>query len=424
LSRVYKKKKVQDALDSGEINEGDIDFIVKPLLRTFIRVGLLDEEKISPQKIIDLPEHQELAKKIAEEGMVLLKNENNILPIDLETINKVAIIGPNADREFGKPYHGGSSAVLPPFEITPYNGIKNYIGAKAEIISNVEEADIVFLVVGLNHGGHLLLNLFLKREGDTEGSDRTKYQLPEEQQKLIKETVEKNPNTIVILVAGSPINVSEWYDEVPALLNAWYPGMMGGNALAKILFGEISPSGKLPVTYPKELEDHPAHKSKRRFPGDIEELKIYYEEGIFVGYRYFDEKQIKPFFPFGFGLSYTEFKLSNIQVDKPEIKENEIFNISIDIENIGEKPGAETIQIYIEDDQCSVGRPPRELQAFEKVFLKPKERKTINFQLNKSAFEFYSEENHTFIAEPGSFTIWAGNSSRDLPLSIKVHYKP
>ena len=424
ISRTYRRKKVKRALNQGKINEEDINDNIRPILRTFFRVGLFGKEELIPTKTIDIAEHQKVAQQIAEEGMVLLKNKDNFLPLKLNAVNKVAILGPNASKEFGKPYHGGSSAVVPPFEITPYEGIEQYISGHAEVVSEPEEADVVFLVVGLNHGGHFILNAILNREGDTEGKDRNTYKLPEEQEQLIQETLEKYPNTIVLLVAGSPIDVSNWYDDVPALLNVWYPGMMGGRAIARVLFGEISPSGKLPVTYPRKLEDHPAHKSERRFPGELDELKIYYDEGIYVGYRYFDKEDIAPFFPFGFGLSYTEFKISNLIIDKKEVQQDQEFKISVEVENVGEHPGAEVVQIYIGDDQCSVERPPKELQAFEKVQLKPGEKKSVTLKLDDSAFEFYSEEKQKFTAESGSFTIWAGSSSRDLPLSSKISYNP
>jgi len=424
ISRAYKKRKVKSALDEGKISEEDINWNVRPLLRTFFQVGLFEPEKSPSKDEIEITDHQKLAQQIAEEGMVLLKNKDNFLPLDLEKVNKIAILGPNASKKFGKPYHGGSSAVVPPFEITTYEGIKEYIADDAKIVSKPEEADIVFLVMGLDHGGHFIVNFFLNKEGDTEGKDRSKYKLPAEQEDLIRETLDKNPNTVVILVAGSPIDVSNWYDDIPALLNAWYPGMMGGKAIARILFGDVSPSGKLPVTYPTQLEDHPAHKSDRRFPGDLDELKIYYEEGIYIGYRHFDKEDISPFFPFGFGLSYSEFTLTNLKIDKSELRKGESFNISVDVENIGDWDGAEVIQIYIKDDECSVERPPKELQAFEKVHLQAREKKTISFQLDESAFEFYSVQDHKFKAEPGKFTVMAGVSSRELPLSAQISYNP
>jgi len=396
--------------------------VVKPLLRTIIRVKLLDEETPVPKEVINIPEHQDLAQRIAEESLVLLKNDNGTLPINLDNVKKVAVLGPNAKKIFGKRLHGGSSAVVPPFFITPYDGIGNYIEGKAEMVKNPEEADVVFLVLGLDNGGGLFSMLFSKKEADAENRDRTIYGLPDEQERLLEETIKKNPNTIVILVVGSPIDVSPWFEKVPAVLNAWYPGMMGGNAIARCVFGDVNPSGKLPVTYPVKITDHPAHISERRFPGDLEALKIYYDEGIYVGYRHFDKNQIEPFFPFGFGLSYTEFKLSNIRVDKNAVKNSDTFTVSIDVVNVGKVEGAEIIQIYISDDECSVDRPPKELQAFEKVYLKPGESKTVSVTLDHNVFEFYSEKEHKFVAEAGTFTILVGTSSRHLPLSTKVEY--
>jgi beta-glucosidase len=424
LSKILLPKKVRKAISKGEITEEDLDYVVRPFLRTMIRVGLVDDEQVElGPKVLDIPEHQKLAQQIAEEGTVLLKNDPEILPLDINKVKKIAILGPNAKKIFGIKGHGGSSAVVPPKFITPHEGISNYVSGKVEIVKKVEDADTVFLVLGLDHGGTIFKAFLFKKEGDTEGRDRSRYALPKEQIKLLHDTVAKNPNTIVILIAGSPIDCSRWYDKVPAILNAWYPGMMGGDALARIIFGDISPSGKLPVTYPKKLEDHPAHKSQKSFPGDLKTMKIHFEEGIYVGYRYFDKYEIGPFFPFGFGLSYTTFELLNISSDKTKIQGKDSFVVTVDVKNTGRIAGAEIIQIYIEDDECSVDRPPKELQGFTKIYLEPGETKTAMISLDQSAFEFYSESEHEFIAEDGSFTIWAGTSSRDTPLSIEIVYK-
>ncbi len=422
-SRAYKSRKIKKVLEQGKISEEDINRVVRPLLRTFFCVGLLNEEETDSKDFIDNLEHQKIARRIAEEGTVLLKNEDDFLPLDLDEISKISIKGPNSDKKFGKPLSGGSSAVVPPFEVTPEEGIKEYVSDDVEVVSEPEKADVVFLCVGLDHGGVFPLNSLLDREGDTEGRDRTSYQLPEDQNDLISNTVAKNPNTVVILIAGSPVDVSGWFDDIPALLNLWYPGMKGGEAIARIIFGEISPSGKLPVTYPKNLEDHPAHKSERRFPGDLEELEIHYEEGIYVGYRYFDEEEVEPFFPFGYGLSYTDFDISDIEIDKDEIEGEENFTVTVKVENIGDRTGSEVVQLYIEDEECSVERPPKELQAFDKVKLQPGEEKKVSFQLDRSAFEFYSVEKQRFMTEPGLFTVKVGRSSRDLPLSDEIIYK-
>ncbi|MFX1268127.1 MAG: beta-glucosidase [Promethearchaeota archaeon] len=422
FSKKLTPKKIQKALNNGEINEEDLNYVLRYLIRTFIRVELFEKVEEKVQKVLNIPEHQKIAQRIAEEGIILLKNEPKILPIDIGGINKIAILGPNAKKIFGKPLHGGSSAVVPPKFITPYEGIKNYTLGKVNIVESPEEADIVFLVLGLNHGGSILSMFFSKKEGDTEGRDRTRYSLPDKQIHLIHETLKRNPNVVVILVMGSPIELSDWFEKVPAVINAWYPGMMGGDAIARVIFGDLNPSGKLPITYPKKLDDHPAHKSNKRFPGDLDNLKIYFDEGIYVGYRFFDKFQIEPSFPFGFGLSYTSFEFSNIKIDKSHVKGQNNFTVSLDIKNIGKFPGAEVVQVYISDDDCSVDRPPRELQGFEKVFLESGEIKTISITLDESAFEFYSEDDHRFKREAGSFTIWVGNSSRNLPLSIKIDY--
>lgn len=422
VSRVYRSGKIKKELNRGNITIEDIDRAVRPLLRTFLRVGILENDKSRFEKVIDSSEHQKVAKKIAEEGAVLLKNDD-FLPLNSDEIGKVAVIGPNASKKFGKPLNGGSSAVVPPFEITPKEGIRKHVSNQVEIVNDSEEADVVFLCVGLDHGGNFLLNSFLDREGDTEGKDRSRYQLPKNQEKLILETLRKNRNVVVILMAGSPVDVSKWYDHVPAILNVWYPGMMGGKAIARLLFGDVSPSGKLPVTYPEDLEDHPAHKSEERFPGDLEENKICYDEGIYVGYRFFDDKEIEPLFPFGYGLSYTDFEISNLEIDKKEIKNRENFSVSVIVKNVGDRKGSEVVQVYVEDKKCSVDRPPKELQAFEKVKLDPGQQKKVTFQLDKEAFEYYSVENGKFKVEPGLFNIKVGNSSRNLPLTEGIIYK-
>ncbi|WP_371804821.1 glycoside hydrolase family 3 C-terminal domain-containing protein [Candidatus Lokiarchaeum ossiferum] len=423
LAKTLKPKKVMKAINEGKIIETDIDYVVKPLLRTFFRVGLFDHPTPETQKIIDIPEHQAIAQAVAEESIVLLKNDGHILPVNLEKTKKIAIMGPNAKKIFGKYLQGGSSAAVPPRFVTPYDGIAKYIGEKGEIVEKPEDADIVLLILGLDHGSNMLKAMLTKMEGDTEGKDRTKYSLPDAQMQLFYDTIQRNPNTVVILIAGSPIDCAPFLEKSPALLNAWYPGMMGGDALARILFGEISPSGKLPVTFPKKLKDHPAHLSKDRFPGDLKNLKIHFDEGIYIGYRYFDKENVVPQFPFGYGLSYTTFELSNLRLDKAQIITAGTFNVSVDVKNTGSIAGSEVIQIYLADDEASVERPLRELQGFGKIHLVPGETKAVIISLDQSAFEFYSVKDHKFIAESGDFTIYAGTSSRNLPLNIKMQYQ-
>ncbi|MHA1110071.1 MAG: glycoside hydrolase family 3 C-terminal domain-containing protein [Promethearchaeota archaeon] len=425
LSKVMTPKNVKKALKKGDIAESDIDYLIRQTLRSYFRMRLIGEETPEPQEVLDIPEHQDISREVAEEGIVLLKNEGDILPININTVKKIAIIGPNAKKFFGKPLHGGSSAVVPPKFVTPYDGISQYVEGKVKLVNNPEKADVVVLVLGMDNGGSFLKTMLMgkKFEGDTEGTDRTRYALDDKQMDLFNETIQKNPNTIVLLVAGSPVDCSAFMEKAPALLSAWYPGMTGGDAVARVLFGEVSPSGKLPVTYPKKLEDHPAHKSEKLFPGDLEELKIYYDDGIYVGYRYFDKENVEPQFPFGYGLSYTTFELSNLKVSTPKIEKSGKFTVTVDVKNTGTRDGAEVVQVYLSDDEASVERPPKELQGFDKVYLKSGETKTATIELDQSAFEFYSEKEHKFVAESGTFTIYAGNSSRNLPLQSKIDYE-
>jgi beta-glucosidase len=232
--------------------------------------------------------------------------------------------------------------------------------------------------------------------------------LPGPQTELIRAVVKANPNTVVVLNAGSPVSMP-WLDEVPAVLEAFYPGQEGGHALANILTGAVNPSGKLTVTFPKRLEDSPSFIN---FPGTKE---VFYGEGIFVGYRYYDKKDIEPLFPFGFGLSYTTFEYSGFQVSK-SVKLGESVRISLKVKNTGKVAGKEVVQIYVADRQSSLVRPPKELKGFKKVALEPGESKVVKFSLDQRALSFYDPYQRQWVAEPGEFEVLAGSSSRDIRL--------
>ena len=228
---------------------------------------------------------------------------------------------------------------------------------------------------------------------------------------------------------GSPIAMSDWIEDVPAVIEAWYPGLEGGNVIADILFGDVNPSGKLPITFPKKLEDSPAHKSERTYPGIKERInnskplkKVFYDEGIFVGYRHFDKNNIEPLFPFGYGLSYTTFKYENLKIKKAEISKNDKIEISVDITNTGNRNGAEIMQIYINDCECSAERPPKELKAFKKVFLEPGEKQTINFELYPNILSFFDPKSNKWIIESGKFKVLVASSSRDIKLEGEIDY--
>ncbi|MFW9950878.1 MAG: beta-glucosidase, partial [Candidatus Thorarchaeota archaeon] len=403
----YRKRKLLELYEKGELNMDYFNDNVKRILRVMFLVGLFDNENAIPKGKINNKEHQKLALDIAQEGIVLLKNEKNILPLDINKIKNLAVIGPN--KSFITSLKGGSSVNFPPYEITPLQAIEDRCKDKIAIVNNPSEAEFTILFVGLNHEPGM----------DCEGEDKKYFGLPKEQVNLIKRTIKENPNTIVILISGSPISMDNWIKDIPALIEAWYGGMEAGTAIANIIFGDINPSGKLPITFPKTLSDSPAHISSRTFPGND---KVYYEEGIFVGYRYFDTKNIEPLFPFGHGLSYTTFRYENIRLDKTNPSRNGNLIISVDILNDGQREGSEIVQLYIQDVHSSIERPLKELKGFKKVKLKPREKKTITFKLSSEDLSYYHEVSKSWITEEGEFNILIGASSRDIRLQTKINY--
>jgi beta-glucosidase len=423
---VYYPDRLQRAYNEDKISDEDLDDLLSRLIRVMALVGLFKENEHLKNRR-NTPEHQELARKMAEDGMVLLKNDNNILPLNINKIEKIGVLGPNKDKKFGKLLYGGSSAVKPPYEITPLKGLKEKCRNKVEIIDNPLEADTIIIFAGLNHDSNVS-NLPWRRKkvelpwgNDTEGADRIQLELPEEQVNFINQTVQQNPKTIVVLLNGSPIAMDGWLENIPAVLEAWYPGMEGGHAIANILFGDTNPSGKLPMTFPKNLSDSPAHKSPFTWPG--EGLRTKYEEGIFVGYRYFDKENIKPLFPFGYGLSYSKFTCTNFSLNKKELTSTNTLIVSVDVTNSGEHAGAEVIQVYFQDVECSVERPVKELVGFEKVYLDPDETKTVNIAIKASDLAFYDVFSHSWKIEQGKFNLLIGTSSRDIIYEDSFEYK-
>ena len=400
LAQAYKNRK---------FSEETLNDNIRRLLRIMFLVGLFDDIKTLPKGNRNTPEHQALAREIAEEGIVLLKNERKILPLIMKKIKKIAIIGPTALKKTS--LGGGSSDTFPPYDIKPIVGINEKCKEKVEIINSPSEADITIIFAGLRH-----------LEGmDIEGEDKVSFNLPKDQISLITKTVKENPNTVIVLTGGSPVSMIKWIDKVPAVVQAWYGGMEAGNAIANILFGDVNPSGKLPITFPKTLSDSPAHASERTFPGD-ENLQVFYDEGIFVGYRHFDTKNIEPLFPFGHGLSYTTFNYENLNLSKSKIAGDEKLNVTVDITNIGDKSGTEIIQLYIRDVESSVERPLKELKGFKKIKLKPNEKQTIKFDITKEDLSFFDENNNCWKAEKGLFNILIGSSSRDIRLQGEIEY--
>ena len=332
---------------------------------------------------------------------------------------------------------GGSTTVKTRYEITPIEALQKRLDGKVQInlakgyyvpepswkrgfpppvlsdsISDslIEEAvevakksDYVLLFGGLNHYWG----------NDCEGADKPRMKLPYGQDKLIQEVINANPNTLVILLCGSPVELGDWYNDIPALLQHSYLGMEAGNALAEVIFGDINPSGKLSMTFPKKLEDSPDH-AIGDYPGFWG--RVQYKEGILVGYRYFDTKNVEPLFPFGYGLSYSQFEYSDFKFPDVLKEDENNIEVSFHIKNTGNRSGKEIAQVYIRDVECSVERPFKELKGFAKVNLKPGESKIVTVRLNKRAFQFYNPGNKQWVAEPGKFEILVGSSSKDIRL--------
>jgi beta-glucosidase len=263
-------------------------------------------------------------------------------------------------------------------------------------------SDLVIFVAGLTH----------RARADDEGSDRTDLALPGHQAELIARVTAANPRTVVVLINGSPLDMDPWLARVPSVLEAWYGGSEAGNALAAVLFGDVSPSGKLPCTFPKTLEDTPTeHGGERAYPG-VDGV-VHYDEGLMVGYRWYDTEKIEPLFPFGFGLSYTTFTYSKLHVTATGPTS---AAVECDVTNTGSRAGAEVVQLYVHDGHASVERPDKELKAFSKVLLAPGQTKTVSMTLNARSFAFYSPEKHGWVVEAGDFGILVGSSSRDIRL--------
>jgi len=400
----YKLKSLRDAFENQEFTELQLDDIVKRFLRMFFLARIPDQKETSIDTEIATPVHSNLARRIAEEGMVLLKNDRGLLPVDLKSIGKIALLGPNLDIKLGRPQYGGSSAVVPPYEITPLQGMTERCNGKVAVVDDASNADLAVVFVGLNHDKGM----------DAESEDRRSFNLPQEQVNLIQNTYRDNPDTIVVLISGSPIGMEEWLGDVPAVLEAWYPGMESGRAIANIIFGDVAPSGKLPLTFPKRLTDSPAHSKEgtRTYPGDSH-LRVFYDEGINVGYRYFDAMNIEPQFPFGFGMSYTNFEYGNLILRQTKLKSmKDQLTVSVDVTNTGQCEGSEVIQIYANHGKSEVQRPPKELVGFQKILLDQGMTRSVAIPIQARDLAFYDVKKHDWMVSSGEVELLVGNSSR------------
>lgn len=434
LQTVYDRFFMADSalmlVQSGKIPVSVIDEKVKRILRLMFKSSTFS--KTSPGEY-GSDAHIATAKKVAQESIVLLKNQNNILPLNPANIKSIAMIGANANRK--NSMGGGSSQVKAIYEITPMQGIRNLFpnitinaaegykierNARAseqminEAVEAAKKSDIAIVVGGWTHGYDY--NKWSDNAYDAEGTDKPDMHTPFGQDELIKAVVKANPNTIVVLIGGGAIDMSQWVGDTKGIVEAWYGGMEGGTALADVLFGKINPSGKLPVTFPKVLEDVPAHKLGD-FPG--KNGVAVYRDDIFVGYRYFDTYKVEPQFAFGHGLSYTSFTYSNMSV-VPGVQS---ATVSLTVTNTGKATGAEVVQLYVKDEVSTLKRPEKELKGFQKVFLQPGESRKVTITLGKDAFQYYDDSKGQWVLEPGAFTLLAGSSSQDIRASKAFYLK-
>lgn len=441
----YYANPLIEAVKSGKVPMSLVDEKVGDVLRVMIKTNVLDPKKRFGPGSMNTKEHQQATYDAAAEAIVLLKNQHNLLPLDFSSIKSLAVIGDNATRKHS---NGGlSSEIKAVYEVTPLEALRAKWGDKVDIrfaqgyeklstfvegsnngqssgtfssktqesdallkeaVEVARTSDVALLVCGLNH------------DYDTESFDRLNMDIPYGQVELIQEVVKANPRTIVVMIAGSPLNMATVDICSPAIVWAWFNGMEGGNALVDVLSGKVNPSGKMPFTTPVSLDQSPAH-ALGNFPG--RDLKVNYEEDILVGYRWFDTKGLPVVYPFGYGLSYTTFDYSNLNTDKKTYDQADTIQATFTLTNTGDREGAEVAQLYVSDPVCSVMRPVKELKGFKKVFLKPGESRRITLNIPVSSLAFYSEAQSQFVVEPGEFILQLGASASDIKQKISIEVK-
>jgi len=422
------------ALKEGTVSLSDLQAKARRIIAMALKAK---QASIKIPLLVDFNAHLELSRQISETGTVLLKNENHVLPLTPQKQDTIAVIGPNARRT---PSSGsGAAFVEPGRKVSHLQAMQRQSRGRGKVMhikwqpespwsggiapkdrEKLSQCRAVLVCVGFND------------QVEGEGHDRP-FALPLEQEQLILEVAALNAQTIIVLNAGGGVDMENWIEQVPALLHNWYPGVAGDQALAGILFGDVNPSGKLPISIEKKWNDAAAYgaydeeKSRPGLPplftlyGQAHEvIPVPYKEGVYVGYRHFDKKQIVPQFPFGHGLSYTRFEYDQMQVTSGV---DNRFLITIGIRNSGTRRGAEVVQLYVHDRECSVDRPVKELKGFARVELDPGEHKRVDIGLDRSAFAFYNVAKGQWQVEPGEFEILIGSSSQDIRLrqTVAIH---
>ena len=432
-------------IKEGKVGTTELDDKVRRILRLIFRTEM---DRNRPWGSMNSEAHYAAARKIGEAGIVLLKNENNILPIDLNRTKKILVVGENAVKMMT--VGGGSSSLKVEREISPLDGIKARVGDKAEVkwvrgyvgdssgeyngvvtgqnlkdnrsaeeliaeaVKAAKESDVVIFIGGLN-----------KSDGqDCEDSDREGLNLSYGQDELISALAKANKNLVVVNISGNAIAMP-WVKDVPSIVQDWYIGSEAGTALASILMGDVNPSGKLPFTFPVKLEDNSAHALGEYVSKKSENvIDVKYNESIFVGYRWADkQKKVKPLFAFGHGLSYTTFEYGKVAIDKKEMTKDEMLTVTVSVTNTGKRDGAEVVQLYISDLKSSLPRPIKELKGFKKVFLKAGETQTVTFEIEKEALQYYNDIKQEWVVEPGKFEAIVAASAADIRGKVAFQVK-
>lgn len=407
-------KDIMKAIKVGEVAQEVLDDSVRRILRLIFKL-IKNQKNVT----LDSESHHRLTQRVSEESIVLLKNENNILPLPKK--KKIAVIGKVAMEP--KIQGGGSSEVNPTVVDVPYEEIRLLSESQDEVLySEGYSLDCVYDEDRINSAKELASNsdialifIGLPAHIEYESYDREDMNLPRQQIELI-EAVSSVADTIVVLNTGSPVTIDTWKHMPRGIIQGWLSGQGGGKAIARIIYGEVNPSGKLAETFPSTLESTPAYLN---YPE--EENRVLYGEGIFIGYRYYDKRALNVSYPFGYGLSYTDFKYSNLRISNNDILDTDGLVVEFDIENIGDVAGYETAQLYLRDNDCKYLRPEKELKAFKKVFIEPYDTKHIKLKLEYRDFCFYDNELQMFRTEDGYYDIMIGKSSRDILLSDQVY---
>jgi beta-glucosidase len=427
--------KLLDSVKAGKVSMKTIDDKVRRVLWVMYQTSLSgDQSKGS----INTTAHSRTAYDIASESIVLLENDKRMLPLNVSKIRSVAVIGDNATHMFH--FGGFGAGVKARYEITPLQGLQNRLGDKVSInfaqgysgdyhphgginintetkpadpamiqdaVDAAKKSDIAILFIGGN------------RDYESESRDRKDLSLPFGEQPLVDAVTAANPNTIVVVIGGAPYDIGAIKKNNHTIVWSWYNGSENGNALADVLLGKINPSGKLPFTFPASLNESPAHSDGEEvYPGKSHE--VVYKEGILVGYRWFDTKNIEPLYPFGYGLSYTNFKYSGIRTNKKAYGPNEAITVSVDVQNTGNYSGKETVQLYVSKPNSKVDRSEKELKAFKKIMIGKGQTAMINIAIPVKDLAYFDTNSMKWIVEPGEYKILAGTSSRDIKQTVSV----